>query len=132
MPFTPEMSVKVRLFDQEHKKLIELTEALLASLKEGKGRVSVTRLLEELEQYTKSHFVNEEDLMQKYNYTGYLQQKRQHEEFISKVAELKISYRNGNNKVPEQAFNILYAWISHHILKVDAEYGEFFNKHGIH
>ncbi|MDR2870158.1 MAG: bacteriohemerythrin [Deferribacteraceae bacterium] len=131
MPFTPEMSVKVQLFDQEHKRLIDLTESLYAALKEDKGRISVAKLLEELEHYTKSHFVNEEDLMQKYSYSGYDKQKRQHDEFISKVAELKQSYNEGNSKVPSQAFDILYAWISHHILKVDAEYGEFFNKRGI-
>jgi hemerythrin-like metal-binding protein len=131
MPFTEEMSVKVRLFDQEHKKLIDLTDSLYVALSEKNGRISVPKLLEELVQYTKTHFGNEEEMMQKYQYPGYEMQKKQHTEFVSKVSEMKQAYNANNPMVTLQAFTILRAWIGHHILKVDAAYSEFFNENGL-
>jgi hemerythrin len=132
MPFTDDMSVKVKLFDSEHKKLIDLAEALAVALKSGNIRINVPDLIEDLVQYSKTHFKNEEEMMQQYNYPGYETQKKQHNEFIIKVSDMKRDYDPKNDpKVAQQTFAILQAWIGHHILKVDKEYGDFFNGKGL-
>jgi hemerythrin-like metal-binding protein len=131
MPFTPALSVKVLKFDDEHKKLIGYADALGAAMKEGKGKDVMSKVLADLVNYTKTHFKSEEDMMQKYNYPGFAEQKKQHTDFVAKVADMQQKFEAGNAMISVEVINFLNNWVVNHIQKVDAQYGPFFNEKGL-
>ncbi len=62
--------------DGQHKKLFELASELHAAMMEGKGENALSATLARLITYTKTHFANEERLMQTYHYPDYPDTKR--------------------------------------------------------
>ncbi|MDR2868850.1 MAG: bacteriohemerythrin [Deferribacteraceae bacterium] len=131
MEFTPAMSVKILKIDTEHKKLISLTDTLDKAMKEGKGKDVITKVLDELLTYTKTHFKGEEEMMAKYSYPGIDEQKQQHTTFVNKIAELQTKYKAGNTMISVDAIGFLNKWIVNHIQKIDMKYSTFFNEKGV-
>ena len=73
-------SVKVKQFDDQHKKLIDLVNQLHDAMKVGKGGQVIGDVLKALIDYTGSHFAAEERLMKLYNYPDYEQHKKYDEQ----------------------------------------------------
>lgn len=69
-------SVKVKQFDDQHKKLIDMINELHDAMKVGKGKDVMEKILAGLIQYTVTHFANEERLMKQHNYPDYEQHKK--------------------------------------------------------
>jgi hemerythrin len=77
--------------------------------------------LEEMFDYAKEHFTDEEELMQQYDYPESQAHKKQHDYFIRTADELS------SGKVsPDEIAEFLNVWWTIHILKVDMKYKEFF------
>jgi len=121
------MSVKVNRFDDEHKKLIQMIGQLNDAMKRGEGDKVISDVLASLAAYCKTHFANEERLMQQYNYPEYPEHKQAHEAFVQKVGEAINAFEN-KSITPASIMNILSDWLMNHILKVDKRYAEFFSK----
>ncbi len=134
MPFfewNEDFSVNVKIFDEHHRKLVELINKLYDAMKEGKGKNIVGDILNDLEEYTKFHFKAEEELMLKNDYTGYKEQLEEHNKFVEEIKKQKESFEKGNIFISTEILNFLKKWLSHHILEVDKKYGTFFNSKGI-
>lgn len=76
--WSDKLSVQVRQFDEEHKKLIVMVNQLHDAMKEGKGKQVVGDVLNGLISYTKNHFAAEERLMKAHAYPDYEQHKKEH------------------------------------------------------
>jgi len=131
MEWNESLSVKVSRFDNEHKKLLEIIKVLDDAMSQGEGKDVLSKTLEELLNYTKTHFKNEEQLMQQHGYSGYSNQKVQHDAFIKKVTDLHEDYEKGNTMLSVSVMVFLKNWVITHIQKVDAEYASFFNGKGV-
>jgi hemerythrin len=123
-------SVKVAKMDDEHKKLIGYINQLHDAMLSGKTQQEIAKVLDGLFDYTKTHFADEEKLMQTNQYPGYIAQKVQHDAFIKKAKEFKDSADKGKS-VSIELSQFLKDWLINHIQKMDAQYGDFFNKKGI-
>ncbi len=64
-------SVNVNEIDQQHKKLIGMINELFDAMEEGRGRAILSGLLEEMVDYSKTHFSNEEAYMRRFEFEGY-------------------------------------------------------------
>ena len=129
--WTDDLSVNIYKFDNEHKKLVELLNKLNDAMSQGQGQKVLSGILSELSTYTKTHFKNEEDAMEKYNYPGKQQQKTQHAEFINKLQEMQTQYNSGTLSLSISVFNFLVNWVQNHIKREDQKYSEFFVKNGM-
>jgi len=125
------LSVKVRDFDNEHKKLVELVNSLHDNMKLGKGKESVSRVLDELIKYTGTHFRHEEMVMQANNYPGYLVHKAEHEKLVKQVLDFKQKFDAGSVSLSISIINFLQDWVKNHILKIDKQYSDFLNSKGV-
>lgn len=76
MPWAPNLSIGVRHIDEQHKTLFEKADMLFEAGKNKQAKEYIGELLEFLDQYTKQHFVDEENYMRSINYPGYEEQKR--------------------------------------------------------
>jgi hemerythrin len=123
-------SVGVKALDEQHKKLFGMVNQMHEAMMAGKGRVVVGQVMNEMFDYVRLHFTAEEKLLERYNYPGLAEQKREHEAFIQKVEEMQQKMQAGNLTLSIEVSQFLQSWIKDHIMGVDKKYGDFLNKKG--
>jgi hemerythrin len=129
--WTEALSVSIKEFDDQHKKLVAMVNELHSAMGSGKGKEVMGKILDGLVEYTKSHFAAEERLMQKHGYAGYVAHKAQHDALTKQVAELHASVREGKAVVTVDVMNFLKDWLARHIMDTDKKYGPFLNGKGV-
>jgi len=122
-------SVGVSRMDDEHKRLIDIINSLYAAMRAGRSNEAIGSILNELVEYTKTHFNHEEKLMQECKYEGYPQQKAAHEALIRQVVEIQGKYKDGT-ALGQEVMNFLRDWLIKHIQGMDSQYGKTMNKCG--
>lgn len=124
-------SVNVAEIDQEHKKLLDLTNQLHDAMRNGQGKLVVGNIINELLKYTETHFRNEEILMEKAGYPGLASHKLVHKRLVDQVKDLAEKANNGNLSLSLEVMNFLKDWLVEHIKGTDKNYSSHLNKHGI-
>jgi hemerythrin len=128
--WTKNLEVGVTLIDEQHKKLFEKADRLFEAGKNGKSKESIVQMFDFMDNYTKTHFRDEEKYMQSINYPNLNTQKQMHQNFINKLAELKKEYdTNGANiTVIINADSFIIDWLTNHISIEDKKIGEYVRK----
>jgi hemerythrin len=80
-------------------------------------------VLDELVDYTLSHFTFEESLMEEAGYPFIKAHKRVHELFIRRVSDYMQRFTMGED-ITEELHNTLKAWLINHIRNDDNDYSE--------
>jgi len=123
-------SVGVSQMDNEHQRLIGIINNLYGSMRSGRSKDAIGTILDELVDYTKTHFAHEERLMQDAGYGGLADQKRAHEALVAQVQEIQGKYRTGT-ALGQEVMTFLKNWLLNHIQGMDKQYGPAMNKKGI-
>ncbi len=123
-------SVGVSQMDNEHQRLIDIINNLYAAMRSGRSKDAIGTILDELINYTKTHFTHEEKLMQDSNYAGLDEQKRAHAALVNQVVEIQQKYRTGT-AMGQEVMTFLKNWLINHIQGLDKQYGPVMNKKGI-
>ena len=121
--FTSKYHVGIGFVDDEHKRLFEI-------IKEANDVMhndflydkfdQINNVLGELVEYTKVHFADEEDYMEKINYEGLEDQKRAHSMFVEKIENINLDDVDDNqDEYLTEILNFLLDWLVNHILKAD-------------
>ena len=134
MPFISwedQFSVGVKDFDSEHQKLISFVNKLHVNMIGGEGPAIMSEILDNLVDYTVTHFGHEEELMIKYNYPDFEKHKNEHQNLIEKVDEFKNKLNAGNTSFTLELMSFLRDWLMNHIKGSDKMYTQFFNDKGI-
>jgi len=119
------ISVKVELFDNHHKKLIDLINKLYQSMENGEGSSVLLPILEELIEYTAYHFSAEEEVFDKYGYPDMKNHVEQHQSFVKKAKDLHSGLKAGSSVLTNEVLDFLQEWVVSHIMKTDFKYTEF-------
>lgn len=121
--FTDEYLTGIDLVDKEHEQLFHIigeTEQLVRTFEASDGYDRIMELLEQLTQYTKSHFKDEEEYMESIHYEGLAAQRRAHDAFVGKLEEIN---REEIESAPEEKLHelleFLLGWLINHILQAD-------------
>ena len=79
-------SVGIKLIDEQHMELINLTNKLFASCMAGreKSRITFIETIREAVDYVGYHFGTEEKVMERVNYPEYVKHKKEHADFDGK------------------------------------------------
>ncbi len=124
MKWSEEFSVGNGKMDAQHKRLFGLINKVYGALQSGKGNEQALAILEELADYTQTHFSEEEALMRLYNYPGLDEQVETHRAFVQKVVDLQESARKGQ-PLGARVFIFLKDWLTTHICKLDKQYSDY-------
>jgi len=124
-------SVKVRQFDDQHKKLIGIVNQLHDAMKAGKGCQVVGDILTSLVAYTQAHFADEERLMQHHGYPGFVSHKKAHTQLVDQVRNFQRQAETDKNVITLGVMVFLKDWLVQHIQGEDVKYGPFMNAKGI-
>jgi hemerythrin len=125
------LSVKVTEMDDQHKKLIDIINRLHDAMAKRAGQQVLGGLLNELIDYTVTHFQCEEKYMRATAYPGYTQQKQQHDGFIKQVQDLQTRFQANQPCVTLDAMEFLKNWLTKHIQGTDKQYSDHFTKAGV-
>jgi len=129
--WTDKFSVGVRQLDKQHQKLFFLINGMYESMSKGEGKKAVERVIENLLEYTQTHFAEEEGLMEKHGYPEYPSHRQEHLELIARVMQFQKDFLDGNAFLSVQILNFLRDWLSNHIMKTDMKYSAFFKGKGV-
>lgn len=121
-----EYSVGVEEMDNQHKRLFAIINKLIEQPRSSPDKSFIIEILREMVNYSRNHFADEEELMQKYGYSELEQQRRQHSYFVNTTAELALNILSEGQKTTDETAEFLRSWLTIHILKWDMKYKEFF------
>lgn len=129
LTWTSDLDTGIEKIDFEHRKIVEKINRLHAAQAAG-DRAAIGGLMEEMIQYTATHFREEEELMRRSGYEYVDAHKGVHDRFVDKVTALHRSHLNGNDTA-EQLADLLGNWLFSHIKLNDRAYVEAMKAAGV-
>lgn len=124
-------SVGIDSIDQQHKKLLNLINQLQTAVDYSTGEQFEREALDELVDYTKTHFTYEEGLMRDNDYPDFEAHKVQHEDMFNKVREVLAEYEKDHDTAMSNAVEYLKAWLINHINGTDKQYSSYLIGKGV-
>ena len=126
-----EYSVGIDSIDQQHKRLVNLINQLHTAVHYSTGEEFEREALDELVDYTKTHFIYEEGLMEQNGYPDFEPHKEQHKAMIQKVEDVLAEYEKDQDTAMKNALDYLSDWLINHINGTDKEYSSFLIGKGV-
>lgn len=131
MSWTDTYSVGVAEIDLQHKKLIDLINALHDAMTKGQAKSVLGKILGDLISYCANHFSAEEKLFDQHGYPDAAEHKEKHQKMTSKVLALQQQFEQGKATITLDVMDFLQQWLDKHILGTDKKYGPFLNSKGV-
>ena len=126
-----EYSVGIESIDRQHKKLITLINSLQTAVNYSAGVEYEREALDELVDYTRTHFGYEEELMQKNGYPDFTTHRAEHELMVARVEQVLDEYRRNPDAAMQSAIDFLRDWLINHINGTDKRYSQFLIDRGV-
>lgn len=126
-----QLSVGINSIDDQHKKLINMINALNDALAEGQADDILVKIFDGLAVYTVKHFGYEEELFAQHGYAESQVHKNEHDALIKQVIELQQKMNDGSFMIGIEVMAFLKEWLMNHILKTDMEYTQFLVSKGV-
>jgi hemerythrin len=116
MIWVSDWNTGIDVIDEQHKRIVDYINALENASMDMTGKV-----LQELVDYTESHFAFEESLQVEAGYEYAVPHKATHETFIKRLNKYQERHETGE-AVAEQLYAMLATWLIHHIKRDDMAY----------
>lgn len=113
----------IKQIDDEHRRLFEIADEVYElqhndTLHDKYDEIS--QVLNELFDYTKTHFEHEEAYMESIGYKRMFTQKTQHKEFCDRIEQMKIDHLDEtSDDLVSEILDFLTKWLIDHILYND-------------
>ena len=127
-----EYSVGIDSIDEQHRKLINLINQLITAVDYSTGEEFEREALAELVEYTKTHFIYEEGLMEDNGYPDFEAHRAQHRLMIAEVDVVLTEYEKDHDLAMRHASDYLKDWLINHINGTDKQYSSFLIGKGVH
>lgn len=131
MFWTDQYSVKVREFDEQHKRFIDMINSLYRAMSAGAGEAAPLQIIAEMADYAEVHFAAEEKYMEQFGFPGCAEHVKEHKLFIEKVRKLQKEAEQKGFVLTLEVLQYLKEWLKDHVLGTDMKYVTFFNEHGL-
>lgn len=119
--WTEQLNVGIEVIDQQHRRIVEYINQLDDARSNGMSNDEVSWLLNDLVDYTISHFGFEESLQEEAKYPFLTSHKKVHELFAKRIAEFQKRAEQGEDVI--KALNsLLVTWLFNHIKRDDTDY----------
>lgn len=111
--------------DSEHRYLVQLIVNLHEQYEQGKVPASLAKVFSYLAMYVKTHFENEEKLMEAIAYPGLEEHRQQHRSLVAQAIELSEKYMDGSETITDETTTFLKEWALNHIAESDIKIRSF-------
>jgi len=122
--WSEQLSVQIDNIDRQHRRWVELVNALDTAVREGREDEQLKKTLADLVDYTHYHFKTEETLMQQADYDAeeFELHRREHRVFADQIKIYKDRQSAGFQKLTPQVMQYLRDWLVTHITASDRGY----------
>lgn len=124
--WSKDLDIGISVIDNQHKRIVDYINELDEVNKTG-NMADINRVLDQLVDYTVTHFAFEEDLQENAGYPFIKAHRRVHEVFTKRVVDFQARARAGENVAPE-LLSMLKVWLINHIKGDDVDYVEVVKK----
>jgi hemerythrin len=118
--WTNDLNTGIDVIDEQHKSIADYINKLERAIQQH-DRATVGRVLDELVDYTLSHFAFEESLQQEAGYKFSKPHKAVHDMLAKRVASYQQRHNAGED-IADQLHAMLCTWLVHHIKRDDMAY----------
>jgi hemerythrin len=115
-----DLNTGIAVIDNQHRRIVAIVNAL-DDAQQRQDRRAVGEVLEELVDYTLSHFTFEEALMEDAGYEFGRPHKRLHDIFVARIRQYQTRFQAGE-EVAEELKGMLSRWLFQHIRNDDRAY----------
>ena len=122
-----DLNTGIEVIDDQHRRIVSMINQLHQA-QTGGSQLLVGDVIDELVDYTLSHFAFEEELMEEAGYAFCAAHKRVHEVFIKRVSEYRMRFEAGED-ITDELRNMLSRWLFNHIRGDDKAYAEQVKRH---
>jgi len=131
MTWTDDLSVGIRLIDEQHKVLLGLINELHAGMRARKSDAVLAGVVARLKEYTVKHFGQEEEYFDRYGYPEAKGHKEFHAKLVEQVLAFEADLKSGRAKVTMDIMRFLKDWLVNHIMGTDKKYSAFLQSKGL-
>jgi len=118
--WTSDLDTRIPVIDRQHRRIVDYINRLAGAIDAG-SRDDVGEVLEELVDYTMTHFAFEEELMEMVDHPYIETHRRTHKLFADKMESYKARFQGGEDVAPELNAT-LRSWLINHIKHDDGDY----------
>jgi hemerythrin len=130
--WTSDMSVNVKLLDNDHRKLALLINTLHHGLVTGRAKPELEEVFNGLVKHTLVHHAHEDKLMAETAYPGTEEHTLEHDSSVKRLLVLQMRFNNSDGLADElDVMNQLKDWLLTHIQKSDRKFISFFKAQGV-
>ena len=121
--WTDQLNIGIDVIDQQHRRIVEYINQLDDARANGSSKEEIAWLINDLVDYTISHFGFEENMQEEAKYPFCKSHKKVHDLFAKRVAEYQAKFEKGED-VSKALNSMLVTWLFNHIKRDDADYVE--------
>lgn len=123
-----ELETGIPLVDEQHQKILNVTNLFFIRHKCGHGKDGVKECLDFLGQYILYHFQAEEAYQLKCGYPNYPEHSALHKGIATQVKffTVKIAAADYSGPIIEEFYHFLSDWINQHIYEEDLKFARYF------
>jgi len=118
--WSADLDTGIDVIDKQHRRIVDYINDLEMA-NGAKDKATVERVLDELVDYTMSHFAFEESLQEEAGYKYAKPHKKVHDLFVRRINEYVERFKLGED-VAENLHQTLTSWLINHIRRDDADY----------
>lgn len=120
MNWRSEYNTGIEVIDDQHKRILDYINEI-EDVRSTHDQVKIKEVLDNIVDYTQSHFTFEESLQEEAEYKYRVPHKRVHDLFIKKIENYRDRFLMGQ-AIEEELHQILTKWLINHIQHDDADY----------
>jgi hemerythrin len=124
--WNPKLDTGIDVIDAQHRRIVDYVNQLEEARLKG-DRHQIGDVIEQLVDYTQSHFSFEETMMEQAGYKFLKPHQKVHELFIRRVSTFTVRAAKGED-IAEELQGTLTTWLLNHIASEDHDYAEVVRK----
>lgn len=129
---TRDYDVGVVRMNDEHLRIFEYINSLHGRIKDKAAAKDLLGTLREFADFTRQHFMREEELMTRASYPGLSAQQRAHQKLLKQVGEFITGVETSEKVDLIGMLAFFREWLIDHILVMDKKYSAHLNERGIY
>lgn len=120
MKWVPDYNTGIDVIDDQHKRILDFINQI-DEVSDRADHSKIKQILDNIIDYTQSHFTFEESLQEEAGYKYRVPHKRVHDLFIKRIEDYRDRFEQGHS-IENELHEVLSKWLINHIQHDDADY----------
>jgi hemerythrin-like metal-binding protein len=113
------LSLGITRIDDQHRKMVDLANGVLEAIRRKQGQAVIRPLVQELREYTVTHFQDEEAFMERIRYPEIAEHRQEHMVLTQRVKDYQRAIYHREDIEVKEMLDFLKEWLVGHIIESD-------------